>query len=222
MTFAVVGTQLAKLVQPGQMQMPNQSPVKLFVDFASTMTKDFMEVLGAQGFGVRGPFKTYDDMIFPDKEGSDLILTAEVNINPDTSGTYFKPKPILGGINSIEGLVTVNCNINLVVSESLTNEKMWSKTIDMEPMTIPVKSEKNYILKDLPQIYMKQGKVFQDLNVVPIEVLFALENKFHNNLGHALQKQYKEILGKIYTYLDPREMTVVKNQSLEIRKKKVF
>ena len=221
-TFAVVGTQLAKPVQQGQMQLPNQTPIKLFVDFASTMTKDFMEVLGAQGFGVRGPFKTYDDMIFPDKEGSDLILTAEVLFEPDSSGTYFKPLPFLKGINSIEGVVSVNCNINLVVSESLTNEKMWSKTIDIKPLTIRVKSHKNYLLADLPEIYIKKRKVFQVTGGVPIEVLLELENKFHNDLGHALEKQYKEILGKIYTYLDPREMTVVKKQSLEIRKKKVF
>ena len=221
-TFAVVGSQLAKPVQPGQMQLPSQTPVKLFADFASTMTKDFMEVLGAQGFGVRGPFNTYDDMIFPDKEGSDLILAAEVLFEPDTSGTFFKAQPILRGMQSIEGVVIVNCNIELVVSESLTNEKMWSKTIDIKPLTIQVKSHKNYLLADLPAIYMKKGKVFQSTGGVPIEVLLELESKFHNDLGHALQKQYKEILGKIYTYLDPREMTVVKKQSLEIRKKKVF
>ena len=222
-TFAVVGTQLAKPVQPGQMQLPtNQAPVKLFADFASTMTKDFMEVLGAQGFGVRGPFKTYEDMIFPDKEGSDLILAAEVLFEPDSSGTYFKPVPILRGINSIEGVVSVNCNINLVVSESLTNEKMWSKAIDIEPLTIRVKSHKNYIMADLSAIYRKKGKVFQYPRGVPIEVLLELENKFHNDLGRALQKQYKEILGKIYTYLDSREMTVVKNQAMELRKRKVY
>ena len=220
-TFAVVGTQLAKSVQPGQEQLPSQVPVPLFVDFATTMTKDFMEVLGAKGFGVRGPFKTYNDMVFPDKEGSDLILTAEVLFEPDTSGTYFQ-RTIIQEIQLIRGVVIVNCNINLVVSESLTNEKMWSKTIDIKPLTIQVKSHKSYLLANLPEIYMKKGKVFQSTRGVPIEVLLELENKFHNDLGHALEAQYKEILGKIYTYLDPREMTIVKNQSLEIRKRKVF
>ena len=220
-TFAVVGTQLAKLVQPGQKQLPSQAPVQLFVDFANTMTKDFMEVLGAQGFGVRGPFKTYNDMVFPDKEGSDLILTAEVLFEPDTSGTYFR-RTIVGDLRYIRGVAIVNCNINLVVSESLTNEKMWLKTIDIKPLTIQVKSRRFYSLENMPEIYMKKGKVFQSTKGIPIEVLLELENKFHNDLGHALEAQYKEILGKIYTYLDPREMTIVKNQSLEIRKRKVF
>lgn len=215
-TFAVVGTQLAKPVQPGQMQLPNQAPVKLFADpvklfadFTSTMTKDFMEVLGAQGFGVRGPFNTYDDMIFPDKEGSDLVLTAEVLFSADMSGTELKQPLLSTTTYRIIGPVIVNYDVKLVVSESLTNEPMWTKTINIDPFTIQLESHYNY-----PQKYLARG--------VPIGVIIEIENKFHNDLGHALESQYKEILGKIYTYLDPREMTVVKKQSMEIRKKKVF
>ncbi len=221
-TFAVVGTQLAKPVQPGQTQLPNQAPVKLFADFASTMTKDFMEVLGAQGFGVRGPYNTYDDMIFPDKQGSDLVFTAEVLFSADTSGAQLKQPLLSTTTYRIIGPVTVNYDVKLVVSESLTNERMWTKTINIEPFTIQLESQYAYSLQYLAEHSMKYGKVFQGNGDVPIEVILEKENKFHNDLGHALEKQYKEILGKIYTYLDPREMTIVKNQSLEIRKKKVF
>ena len=76
-TFAVVGTQI------GTNFGGNASP--LFKDFAGSMTNDFMEVLTAQGFGVRGPFSNYDEILFPDKQASDLILTAKFEINPDLS-----------------------------------------------------------------------------------------------------------------------------------------
>ena len=92
------------------------------------MTKDFMEVLGARGFGVRGTFKTYKDMIHPDKKGSDLILTAEILFTPDTSGTQLD--------TYIKGSVKVNCEVTLVVSESLTNERMWTKSIKIDPIKI--------------------------------------------------------------------------------------
>ena len=224
-TFAVVGTQLAKLVEPGQMQLPNQKPVKLLADFASTMTKDFIEVLGARGFGVRGPYNTYDEMIFPDKQGSDLVLTAEVLFSADTSRTVLKNKEVLGMSTEyykIIGSVTVKYDVKLVVTESLTNERMWTKTINIEPFTIQLESQGAYTLQYLAEHSMKYGKALQGKRDVPIGVILETEHKFHNDLGRALQKQYKEILGKIHTYLDPREMTVVKNQSLEIRKKKVF
>lgn len=218
----MVGSQLAKPVQPGQLQLPNQAPVELFADFASTMTKDFMEVLGSQGFGVRGIFKTYDDMIFPDKEGSDLVLTAEVLFSADTRGANLKQSIISKTTYGIIGPVTVNYDVKLVVTESLTNEPMWTKTINIDSFTIQLDSQFRYTLQYLAERSMKYGKVFQGTGGVPIGVILEKENKFHNDLGNALESQYKEILGKIYTYLDPREMTVVKKQSMEIRKKKVF
>ena len=226
-TFAVVGTQLGKPAQQGVMQLPSQTPVPLYVDFASTMTKDFMEVLGAHGFGVRGPFKTYNDMIHPDKEGSDLILTAEVIFAADTRDTELKESTFLSTLHgvrvySIVGPVTLNYDVKLVVSESLTNERMWTKSITIEPFTIQLKSHTSYSLSILSERSMKYGKVFQGTGGVPIEVILEKENKFHGELGHALEEQYKEILGKIYTYLDPREMTIVKNQAMELRKKKVY
>ena len=223
-TFAVVNAQLAKPVQQGQVQLPNETPIKLFADFASTMSKDFMEVLGAQGFGVRGPYNSYDDMIFPDKEGSDLILTAEVLFGTDTNETRLADtfNVLNPNLYSIEGPVEVKCDVKIVVNESLTNERMWTKSIAIKPVVLELKSEYHYSPQALTELSIKHGKVFQGRSGIPLEVILENEAKFHNDLGQVLQAQYKEILSKIYTYLDPREMTVVKNQSLEIRKKKVF
>lgn len=100
-TFAVVETQFGTPIQqPIQsitfwtgsrswgyqqnvMQISSRAPIPLFEDFATTMTKDFMEILGAHGFAVKGPFKTYDQIMHPDKEGSDLVLTAEIKFDLD-------------------------------------------------------------------------------------------------------------------------------------------
>ena len=213
-TFAVVGIQLGKLAQQAGMQLPSQTPIPLFVDFASAMTKDFMEVLGARGFGVRGPFKTYNNMIHPDKEGSDLILTAEVVFTTDTSGTRLTNRSRINpDLYSIAGPVIVNYDVRLVVSESLTNEAMWTKTINIKPFTIQLDSYYRYTPQALVELSAKHGKVFQGYGGVPIEVILEKENKFHTDLGHAFEEQYKQILGKIYTYLDPREMEIVKNQA---------
>ena len=223
-TFAVVGIQLGKPAQQAGMQLPSQTPIPLFVDFANTMTKDFMEVLGSRGFGVRGPFKTYNNMIHPDKEGSDLILTAEVVFTIDTSGTQLKDtfNVVNPNLYSIAGPVIVNYDVRLVASESLTNEAMWTKTINIEPFRIQLNSYYHYSPEGLAELSIKHGKVFQGYGGVPIEVILEKENKFHADLGHALEEQYKQILGKIYTYLDPREMAIVKNQAMELRERKVY
>ena len=71
-TFAIVNTQF-------------EGPVPLFSTFASNMEKDFAEILTAHGFSVRGPFISYDNMTYSDREQSDLTLTAEVDFTSDTS-----------------------------------------------------------------------------------------------------------------------------------------
>ena len=68
-TFAVVGSYF-------------ETPVPLFEIFSSNMARDFAEILTARGFTIRGPFVSYDEMTFPDKEGSNLILSALVDFTP--------------------------------------------------------------------------------------------------------------------------------------------
>ena len=59
---------------------------------------------------------------------------------------------------------------------------------------------------------------------IPVTEILQHENIFYSDVGHALQVQYTDILKGIYDYLAPlpREMDMVKNQSLELRKKKVY
>jgi hypothetical protein len=229
-TFAVVGARLGTPTQQGVTQLPSQTTVPLFDDFADSLTKDFMEVLGARGFGVRGPFKTYDEMIYPDKKGSDLTLTAEVRYSPDMSQLKFRRKtssndsvpPHPNDPCKIVGAVIVECHVNLVVTESLTNERMWTKSIAIQPFTVKLVSHHYYTLQSLAKYSRKDGEAFRTGVAIPIEVLLERENKFYSDLGRALETQYDEILNKIYGYLDPREMTIVKNQTMELRKKKVY
>lgn len=132
-TFAVVDTQ----VNIGNSTAGTGG--SLFNDFASSMTKDFMEILTARGFGVRGPFNTYDEMTFPDKKDSDLILTAKFEINPDVSRVPLRIDSDGAGFflnPSVETVVSVKGRIDLILSESLTNEKMWTKSVPITPFRV--------------------------------------------------------------------------------------
>lgn len=240
-TFAVVGAQLVDQAQQVQGMPLPQTPVPLFEDFANTMTKDFMEVLNARGFGVTGPFETYDKIMHPVKEASDLLLTAEVKIIADMRGVRIS-KMYLGksafdntGYYTLEGACRVKSDVTLVLSECLTNEPMWSKSIAMEPFTVLFdNAHPSYSAYDLntfaatyAQVTQRVGKSYevyatQVFPRCPIGVFLEKDNKFHADLGHALEKQYDEILNTIYIYLDPREMAIVKKQAMELRERKVY
>ena len=235
-TFVVVGAQLAKPTQqsPAPALLNVQTP--LLDDFANTMTNDFMEVLNARGFGVTGPFKTYSEVIHPVKEGNDLLLTAEVNFIADTRniriGKYYR-----GNRYTLTGSASVICDVKLVLSECLTNEPMWTKNVTLDPFTVQMDSlYPFYTGAGLASLAVQYGRVSIegvtsiDKDVYntrvfpncPIGVFLERDNKFHSDLGRALKRQYKETLGVVYTYLDPREMAIVKNQAMELRKRKVY
>lgn len=284
-TFAVVGTQI------GTNFGGNASP--LFKDFASSMTNDFMEVLTARGFGVRGPFSTYEEILFPDKQASDLILTAKFEINPDLSnaplevrhyssneylpsaGTFYLDMPV--GEAKASQVVIIKGQINLTISESLTNEKIWTKSVPITPFRVPLpvrrttgwsaEHPENWSPGVVESLLIESGAVAPDwiLPVVDITVddvpdredpnydqkmarrkdqisrvnkqaeqslravkrtnficLLLEVDAFHNVIGPLLQSQYYEIMNKTHGYLNPEEMKIVKSQSQELRKRKVY
>ncbi len=178
------------------------------------------------------------------KEASDLLLTTEVKFIADMSGVrigkFFSGKSFLDttGYYTLQGSCTVKYDVTLVLSECLTNEPMWSKGIAMEPFTVQLDNlYPSYSRYDLTILAVKYGQVtvtesgiLHDHEVYatqvfprcPIGVFLEKDNKFHADLGHALEKQYDEILNKIHVYLDPREMAIVKNQAIELRERKVY
>ena len=189
LTFAVVGAE----VVGGK----RGTPIPLFKTFASNMTKDFAEILTARGFSVKGPFQDYDIMTYTDKEGTDLILTAEVEFSSDT--TQIRPS----SIGRLSGSIIVTCHVNLVAYESLTRNRLWTKSVAITPITVELISRKVYP------------------NGASLATLLVNENKFHNDLGRALEGQYTEVLNRIYGYIEPESMTIVGEAGKKLRSQKI-
>ncbi len=189
LTFAVVGTEIVG----GEYG----TPIPLFKTFTSNMTKDFSEILTARGFSVKGPFQDYDIMTYTDKEGTDLILTAEVEFRSDT--TQIRPS----GFGNLNGAIIVSCHVNLVAYESLTRNRLWTKSVAITPITVELISRKLYP------------------NGATLATLLVNENKFHNDVGRALESQYTEIMNRIYGYIEPEAMAIVGEAAQNLRKQKI-
>lgn len=95
-------------------------------------------ILTARGFSVKGPFQDYDIMTYTDKEGTDLILTAEVEFSSDT--TQIRPS----SIGRLNGSIIVTCHVNLVAYESLTRNRLWTKSVAITPITVELISRNMY------------------------------------------------------------------------------
>lgn len=258
-TFAIVGAEFIAptTYQQGLLQqqgiLPSAPPPPLFQQLISNMTKDFEEALTARGYTIEGVYHTFDEMNYPNKEGSDLILTAKVKFTGDTNvryneekwkfclgcsfsnlglltllypatdmfGNYESAAPYVfsGGALTLAGIILwmrkgfvptgrmqFVCEVALEIYEGLTGEIMWSKRIPIPPVVvIPKAIQKG---NPGPSITWQQ--------------LMAIDNNFYSDLGLLFESQYGKILKQIYIYLDPREMAIVKNQAMELRKRKVY
>ena len=198
-TFAAVGSEF---------EVPfGEKAVPMFQRFIRNMAADFGEIITARGYTMRGPFQTYDELTFVDKDASNLILTADVEFNTDHSAMFVSPATVLGMKTpyfKAKGPLVVACRISLVISESLTNEKMWTKSVNITPITLDINSS---------------GYTSSIITLVDI---VTLDNKVYSELGKQLEALYQEVMNRTYGYLDPREMALITKKAAELRKRKTF
>lgn len=185
-------------------------------DLTSAMRADFLALVTARGFTVRGPFASYQEMVFPDKEGSDLVLVPQVDIAVrfEDLKPGGNPLPLLGYF-AVDGTATLKGTVTLLVTESLTNERMWTKNIAI-PVTrvswtgaarFPLAASSGTALKNLPEAW---------------PALAMEDPAFQAAIGPKLEAMYRTILQTAWNYLDPREMALVRRQAAEIKKRKAY
>jgi hypothetical protein len=174
-------------------------------DLPVNMASDFEQLLAARGYKLKGPFRSYDLMVYSDKEQSDLALIPDLNITAGVSDISVERVINLFGPNAYKiahGTLHVGGNVTLMVVESLTQTKLWVKDIPVPSQTLQFKGQLAY---DSP----------------PSDASLR-EPQLKDQLGHALEGIYKNVMQAAWDYLDPHEMQALKAQAQEIRKKAAF
>ena len=102
------------------------------------------------------------------------------------------------------GMITVGGRVNLAVLESLSRERMWVRNIDIPRTSVPFKGTKRFPEGTSTAVDQSQ---------------FPEDPGFTAPLNAELAKAYQQVLQAAWTYLDPQEMRVVREQSQEPRKR---
>jgi hypothetical protein len=105
--------------------------------------------------------------------------------------------------------LTVRGRVTLSVRESLTGERMWFKSIELQPETLQC-----------------DGKYYPGSAQVPTSegqpaALFAIP-ECAALAGPVLERYYTTVMDAAWRYLEPEEMTMIKKQSQEIKTRKVY
>jgi hypothetical protein len=220
--FAVVAPQWTKSEGARLSQVTStQLGRMVYTEMPGAMRDDFFALLGCRGFATKGPYTSGDEMVYPDRVGTDLILSPEIEI----SLVFAKPavvsrsKGLFSVIDVVaaasgdksmpaawgyKGQLEVRGRVVLALRESLTDTRMWTKAIPLDPVTVDYVGERTFGPNDDPNASV--GSLYNDAGV-----LRAIAPK--------LEGYYQTTLGRAATYFDVQEMQMVRNQSQDIRKR---
>lgn len=179
----------------------------IFKKFRKNMGIDFEELLVAKGYTIRGPFNSYDEIVFKDKQDSDLLMEVEIDFNYEAGQGVLKRSQnftaAMFGKTAydyyLDGELYMGGKINITLKEPSTSEKLWVKSIPLE--------DKN--------IYLKTAK-YSTKNG------FENDPKYLNTMENALDEYYQSSMNLAWKYLEPAELKQLKAQVKAIRGKKTY
>ena len=171
----------------------------------SSLESNFEQLLIRKGFDVSGPFDSVDDMTFPQKQGADLVVYPEFNLDGGYSVTNVHRENVFTILGTQQVLA---CDVNmapagtidLVAVEPLTGQKMWVKHVKVSspPRSFPGVKNRNVCTNR------------------------ALTPKIHNAWAQTVEQLYKNAMTRIDNYVSPQEFQQLDKQVKELRARKRF
>lgn len=190
----------------------------------------FADLITAKGMKYRGPFESRDVMTFPDKKGSDLALYPEMEVdagwqpvNVLTNQDVQKPDGTWIVAPTCDMKIATRGRVSFIVLEPLTGEVLWRKTVQIEPSEATVPGQSGEVCSMGPQqmgYWTMPGApppATSDSSPKP-----ALEGEAGNVYRRALEAVFMATMKSIDAYMNVEEFETLRQQSQELREKKVF
>lgn len=186
----------------------NNTLVEPYKSFVKNMADDFEEVLNANGFKIKGPYKTRDEMVYTEKLNSDFAIEIEVEILSE-GGDFGKRSLSLGdallykNAYRLGGTFYHKGRIILTATDPMDGEKFWKKTIDLDRK--PVTTDGN----------LKFTGAVSTLS----DELILKDTGIYNPIAKVLELYYADAMKSLSRQIDPREMAQVSEQIKAKRKR---
>lgn len=185
--------------------------------FKNALREDFLELVTCRGLTTRGPFANFDAMVFPDRDGSNLLLepVIESTMGLVAVTRVARCKGFLGKAAcsmdavagstptsyTINGTIQLGGRITLTLREPLSNTRMWTKSIEMPSDRVSFTGETVHssLSGATPDVWADRG--------------------VQTVLVPALEAAYAAVLRASDGYLNPRELQLVAGQAADVKRK---
>ncbi len=195
------------------------------------MTGTFNEVLVAKGFNLTGPFDTLNDMTFPDKKGTDLLLYPEFDFQVELKTKSVKQEeaptksagfslgnllnnnkaPPAGASSAAAAApqvcdieISVSGDISFVAEEPLGAQRMWIKKLDVQRATETIAGQRGSVCAGGSG---GEGDWSQEMK---------------NAWNHAHEAIFQTSMKAFDNYVNGEEFQNLKKMSLDIRNRKTY
>jgi len=184
--------------QYGDKKMNKTAP---YSNFSKNMGDDFEELLIAKGFTIRGPYASRDEMVYSDKEDTDIALIVDIDMEIENESLTTREKAGIPFLKTdyvsyqVSGTFHQEGDITLTAVSPFKGEKLWKKQIALDRRTITCTGE------DTWELELK--------GVLPA----MKDNGIYNPTAKALEEYYQEVMTTATKHLDVREMKQVAAQA---------
>lgn len=180
-----------------------------FLTFSRSLAADIEEALTARGYSIRGPFKSRDEMVYNDKETSDLAITFEIAPEFRMVQGQFTTDAITrcpDGSRPIylsKGIISIAGKINLTAMEPLSGEKLWVKSVEIPlSQTEEISSERGWcVARSVVPFIIYDGVIF-------------------NSVVALMEDGYGNIIDKIWNHIHPSEFERLRTTIQDLKKER--
>ncbi len=196
------------IIDPVYSDGEDNNLVEPYSSFVGNMADDLEETLNANGFKIKGPYKTRDEMVYGDKLNSDFALEIEVEILTE-QGTFKRVDPSFGTqlacktCYKLAGTFYHKGRIIITATDPIDGEKFWKKTVDLERKPVAVSSFGHF---DGSRGRLTDAVILQDVGI-------------YNPIAKVLESYYAETMESLSRQIDPREMEQISKQIKAKRKR---
>jgi hypothetical protein len=183
---------------------------RAFAQMGAAMKADFLQLITCRGYLAKGPYDSFESMVYPDRQASQLLLEPELLISVEiTSVEQQQPEFLQALVNAkagtrISATATVGGRVNLHLKEPLTNTRMWTRSIEVPSQTFTFLTDQAYP-PNSPGASLRYYAASDD------------------GLIRALTPNLEAMYGKVFKtaegYLNKEELQGVAVQAADVRKK---
>ncbi|MBL7738916.1 MAG: hypothetical protein JNK14_06825 [Chitinophagaceae bacterium] len=181
---------------------------ELFKSFQDAIGNDVEELIIAKGFTMKGPYHSFDEMVFEDKKTTEMLIQIEIAPRfTAQEGSWKTHISLLGPAYytySYSGKASLVGKINISGVEPLTNQKIWSKSV---------------LIPNVENISIETSNKYKR----PLDGFELVSDPgVYNVLGKALMQQYSGIMDKIVAHFNVDEFKTLKGQIKELKAMKGY